>query len=850
MVKNRVTFRYYPGTYTDIFGEAQLVLEGSWNADGGYSDQWQAQLMTRLPGDDGGACYQAELDLRGNAGDRFHWGVRAHFQDGRQVWAIPTELHDGQSTERYRSLTLGDAPQTECYYLTHCRRLGANKFRRPDGELGVRFAVWAPYARQVELAFGTLWDSKDPKRKPTRDPLPMNDIAGGYIADDGSGMDPEIGLIPLVREPDGVWVTPLDHPALAVSAPVLNHRPYMYRVTLEDGSIAWRTDLYSRCQVGSGAQHPDGTYLGLVQDLAGPVSCSVTVDPELVTRYFAEESPYLVTTPPSQRIWPERHFIPADTFWSDEFGARPLPERIEDLIIYELHLGALGFGKPGPGTLEDAIALLDHLVELNVNAIELLPLAEFGGQTDGWGYQTSHYFAIEYSGGGRDQFKFFVRECHRRGLVVIVDVVFNHYAANAERAEFAYDSRDPRHNLYYWYEGNPGDYATADGGYVDNLSSGWAPRYHEEYVRKMFISSAVALLTEFHVDGLRVDQTTSIHGYNVLHADGRPVPAANQFGAKLLRELGNTLRLVRPGVFLMAEDHSDWDQVTLPVERGGMGFDARWYADFYHHLAGDTEQGDKAKLLYRAATNGSDSPLQMDWFAGALSASGDRKVVYSESHDEAGNSKGPFLDPEANEEDKRFTSERTIVVAVNGAPLVDETRRYAEARCRFAWGITALSAGVPMFLFGEEVGFRQRFKYNAVIANKEDIHGMRRSSGQNLYRFYQDINGLRLGRSGLRSRQLQLVHVHNDNRLLAFLRWDDDQRFLVVASLADHPYDDGYNLSHPAIGDSEWQEVFNSDSSHYGGDNIGNLGGMLAARGGDIRVVVPHAGFVVLQARH
>ena len=51
-------------------------------------------------------------------------------------------------------------------------------------------------------------------------------------------------------------------------------------VTLEDGSIAWRTDLYSRCQVGSGAQHPDGTYLGLVQDLAGPVSCSVTVDPE------------------------------------------------------------------------------------------------------------------------------------------------------------------------------------------------------------------------------------------------------------------------------------------------------------------------------------------------------------------------------------------------------------------------------------------------------------------------------------------------------------------------------------------------------------------------------------------
>jgi Transposase DDE domain group 1 len=83
---------------------------------------------------------------------------------------------------------------------------------------------------------------------------------------------------------------------------------------------------------------------------------------------------------------------------------------------------------------------------------------------------------------------------------------------------------------------------------------------------------------------------------------------------------------------------TDWDEVTLPIESGRMGFDARWYADFYHHLSGDTDEGsDYAKLLY-AASQAIGRPLAMDYFAGALRASGSKRVVYNESHDEAGNS--------------------------------------------------------------------------------------------------------------------------------------------------------------------------------------------------------------------
>ena len=84
--------------------------------------------------------------------------------------------------------------------------------------------------------------------------------------------------------------------------------------------------------------------------------------------------------------------------------------------------------------MSDAIVFLDHLVDLGVNAVELLPMAEFSG-TVSWGYGDTHHFCIESSAGGRDKYRHFVRECHRRGIAVIQDVVYNHYDFEAERAQ-------------------------------------------------------------------------------------------------------------------------------------------------------------------------------------------------------------------------------------------------------------------------------------------------------------------------------------------------------------------------------------------------------------------------------
>ena len=428
-----------------------------------------------------------------------------------------------------------------------------------------------------------------------------------------------------------------------------------------------------------------------------------------------------------------------------------------------------------------------------------------------WGYGDSHHFCIESSAGGRDKYRHFVRECHRRGIAVIQDVVYNHYDPEAERAEWQYDSTAPEQNIYYWYEGHPSDYPFPDGGYLDNGSTGYTPRFWEEGVRQQFISSAVFLVEEMHVDGLRVDLTQAIHRDNALHADGRSIGNANIFGQKFLREWSRTLHMIRPTAMLIAEDHTEWDAVTKPPAQGGLGFDARWEVAFYHNLIGDSDMaGDQARLLKRAGFGGNE-PLPMDWFSGALYSSRYNQVVFHESHDEAGNSSG---------------TARTMVTAVNGAPLIDATRIAAEARSRVCFGLSLLSAGTPMFFMGEEIGAQKRYTYNNFLANREDILGERAGNGQAIFRFYQDLINLSRRLRSIRSHNIDILHHWNANRVIAFKRWSGNEEVIIVASLNNTAFANGYVIEKDllAIPNAGWKEIFNSDAAIYGGQNMGNSG--------------------------
>ena len=809
-----VYFEYITGFRRRFLLGARLT--GGWNGQGHRSDQWTLVSMTEYTAEDGCPAFRAIINLDDSQiGQTFRWGVSVDTQQRSNVWGIPTEVNDVASTERYRSFTLRGADQIERYYLTHCRRLGANKlYVDSQAEPAIRFAVWAPNAQNVELVMG--------------------ERSSGYIwsASRSPGDRGITAVYPMGRGEAGIWQTELTLGSPLARFADFDHQPYMFRITRDDGSVAYRTDLYSRCQIGSGDKNPENPrpgealWNGTRQDLDGSKSCSVVVDPERVTELVSEVDGN------GQPIWPETRWLSEQEFWQNEFSIeRPVPTRLEDLVIYELHVHGLGLNRGvDQGTLEDAMRLLDYLVDLGVNAIELMPTSEFQDRLN-WGYSTSHYMAIEYSGGGRDQFKHFVRACHRRGIAVILDVVYNHYTFDAERAEWAYDSNTPENNIYYWYEGRASDWPNANGGYIDNGSSGWAPRFWDEMVRKMFISSAAMLASEFHFDGFRVDLTTALHRDTVAHGDSRPITNARLFGQKFLREWTRTLRLIGPNVFLIAEDHSGWSAVTQSPDQGGLGFDAIWYAEYYHHLIGDAQNDPSRARLLKMAGYGDDRELRMTWFTGALVNSGNGKVIYHESHDEAGNSS-------YEEGGQRVYSGRTIAVAVNDAALIGENRRYAEARVHFAAGITLLAPNIPLFFMGEEVGASRPYRYADFANAREDFYALRQGAGANLFRFYQDLLRLRLSCPALRSRNIDILHTHDANRILAFRRWQRAEELLVVGSLNNRPFTGGYHIQDSRIADGQWREILNSDATNYGGRGLINPD-PISSQGGAVTPVVP-----------
>jgi 1,4-alpha-glucan branching enzyme len=180
MAAQTIEFQYLTGLKREIFRNARL--RGSWDSSGRFSNDWTELPMHDAVGEDGCPMFRASVAL--DLADRhrtFKWGVVLDGPQGSSFWGIPTEVQDVNSVERFRTFQLSGAPaQTERYYFTYGRRLGANKQFTPGSAVaGLRFSVWAPNARRVDVVFGT---------------------ASGYIADDGTGIDATKPL----RRPDAI----------------------------------------------------------------------------------------------------------------------------------------------------------------------------------------------------------------------------------------------------------------------------------------------------------------------------------------------------------------------------------------------------------------------------------------------------------------------------------------------------------------------------------------------------------------------------------------------------------------------------------------------------------------------
>ena len=186
---------------------------------------------------------------------------------------------------------------------------------------------------------------------------------------------------------------------------------------------------------------------------------------------------------------------------------------------------------------------------------------------------------------------------------------------------------------------------------------------------------------------------------------------------------------------------------------------------------------------------------------------------------------------------------------MNGASLIGATRDYGEARSRVAFGLSLFSAGTPMFFMGEEIGAQKPYHFDSFISNREDLRGEQTGNGAKLFRFYQDAIRCSRRHTAARSQDIDIIHVLGGNRVIAFTRSAGSDRLLIVASLRNQPFLDGYVIQTDAsrLPDGLWREAFNSDASIYGGNNIGNFGADVPAMNGRIQCRIPANGFLVFQ---
>ncbi|MDY0357646.1 MAG: alpha-amylase family glycosyl hydrolase [Sedimentisphaerales bacterium] len=459
-------------------------------------------------------------------------------------------------------------------------------------------------------------------------------------------------------------------------------------------------------------------------------------------------------------------------------GFRPFtPPMPSEMVIYELHIGTFGkHGQSGPGNLEGALERLDHLKELGVNAIEVMPLSEFPGGYS-WGYNPSHIFAVESDYGTPASFRDFVARAHELGIAVIVDVVYNHLGPD---------------DLCLWqFDG----WSENDGGGIyfyndERAETPWGhtrPDFGRGDVREYLRDNALMWIRDYGVDGLRFDATNYIRNVRGHRGPEGDLPD----GWSLMQWINQEIHKVRPDALTIAEDMQDDAALVAAHQDGGAGFNTQWDGRFVHEVRQALLAADDAARNLHAVRDAIVHRFGHDAFA---------RVIYTESHDEVANGKARIPEELAPDHAATWIAKKRSTL---GAALV----------------FTA--PGIPMIFQGQE------FLEDDWFRDDDPIDWSKKERFAGIFRLYKDLIRLRLNRTGhtrgLCGQNADVFHVNQDQKVLAYHRWDrggPGDSVVVAANFSAEPRHD-YRIGLPAAG--HWSVRFNSDGKAYD-QEFGDMG--------------------------
>ncbi len=415
--------------------------------------------------------------------------------------------------------------------------------------------------------------------------------------------------------------------------------------------------------------------------------------------------------------------------------------------------------------------------------IELMPVMEhpFSGS---WGYQVIGFFAPTSRYGSPDDFRYFVDECHRHGLGVILDWVPGHFPKDRHGlAEFdgtaLYEHADPR-------KGEHQDWGTLIFNYARNE------------VRTFLLSNALFWLEEFHVDGLRVDAVASMLYLDYSREGGQWIP--NQFGGRenleavdFLKQL-NTLTHGRvQGTITVAEESTAWPAVSKPVYVGGLGFSYKWNMGWMHDI-----------LEYIK-----EDPVHRRWHHNQITFSMlyafTENFVLPFSHDEVVHGKRSMLDKMPG----------------------DLWQKHATLRALY--GYMFAHPGKKLMFMGCEFGQWREWNHDTSL----DWHLLQYPEHEGLRRWIQDLNHTYQHESSLHEVDFEpagfswIDCCDNENSVISMVRRArSPEDFTVIVTNFTPVPRVNYRIGVPEGG--FYRELLNSDSARYGGSNMGNAGGVHA----------------------
>ncbi len=445
------------------------------------------------------------------------------------------------------------------------------------------------------------------------------------------------------------------------------------------------------------------------------------------------------------------------------------------MSVYEVHLGSWQRHPDGRfcSYRELAAELVPYVARLGYTHVELLPVTEHP-LDDSWGYQTTGYFAPTSRFGPPQDLKFFIDECHRHGIGVLLDWVPAHFPRDAHfLARFdgtaLYEYADPR-------KGEHEDWGT----YIFN--------YERHEVRSFLLSSACYWLEEFHFDGLRVDAVASMI-YLDFGRRGNYVP--NRYGGNqnleaidFLRQLNIVAHARSPGAVIVAEESTDWPMVSRPVDGGGLGFSMKWNMGWMH----DTLAYFKEDPIYRRHHHGRLTFGMMYAYS--------ENFVLPLSHDEVVHLKRSLL----------------------GRMPGDRWQQLANLRLLYTY--MWMLPGKKLLFMGAEIGHPWEWDFRVALPWFLLDHAEHRGVQQ----LVGDLNRLYVAEAALHAFEFEpqgFTWLDCDDAArstLAFLRRAGERVAAVALNFTPVPRG-GYRLGLPHGG--RWRVALNSDSTFYGGANIG-----------------------------